>query len=66
MGALYLVKESAGEKWLLDLAASHGFSPTMLNSIQYLTMTSEVMGRYKDQNPIRWFPISKLTFSHSA
>jgi len=62
MGALYLVKESAGEKWLLDLAASHGFSPTMLNSIQYLTMTSEVMGRYKDQDPIRWFPISKLTF----
>ncbi|MGA2939244.1 MAG: ATP-binding protein [Syntrophobacteraceae bacterium] len=63
MGALYLVKESSGEKWLLELAAHHGFSATLLNCIQYLTMTSEVMGRYKDKDPIRWFPSSKLTFA---
>ncbi len=63
MGALYLVKESSGEKWLLELAAHHGFSPTLLNCIQYLTMSSEMMGRYEDKDPIRWFPISKLTFA---
>ena len=63
MGALYLVKESTEEKWLLELAAHHGFSPTLLNCIQYLTMSSEMMGRYDEQNPIRWFPISKVTFA---
>ena len=66
MGALYLVKESSGEKWLLELAAHHGFSPTLLNCIEYLTMTSEMMGRYKDKDPIRWFPSSKLTFASPA
>lgn len=63
MGALYLVKESSGEKWLLELSAHHGFSPTLLNCIRYLTMSSEMMGRYKAKDPIRWFPISKLTFA---
>jgi K+-sensing histidine kinase KdpD len=63
MGALYLVKESSDEKWLLELAAHHGFSPTLLNCIQYLTMSSEMMGRYDEQDPIRWFPISKVTFT---
>lgn len=63
MGALYLVKESSGEKWLLELAAHHGFSATLLNCIQYLTMTSEMMGRYNEHKPIRWFPISKVTFA---
>ncbi len=63
MGALYLVKESLGEKWLLELAAHHGFSSILLNCIQYLTMPSEMMGRYKEKDPIRWFPISKLTFA---
>ncbi|MFZ0929306.1 MAG: ATP-binding protein [Syntrophobacteraceae bacterium] len=62
MGALYLVKESSGEKWRLELSAHHGFSPTLLNYIQYLTMASEMMGRYKDKDPVRWFPISKLAF----
>ncbi|MEN6438842.1 MAG: ATP-binding protein [Syntrophobacter sp.] len=63
MGALYLVKESSEEKWLLELAAHHGFSPTLLNCIQFLTMPSELMDRYDEQDPIRWFPISKITFS---
>ncbi len=63
MGALYLVKESLEEKWLLELAAHHGLSPTLLNCIQYLTMASETMGRYDEQKPIRWFPISKITFT---
>lgn len=63
MGALYLVKESTDEKWLLELAAHHGFSPTLLNCIQYLTMTSAMMDRYDESNPIRWFPISKVTFA---
>jgi len=64
MGALYLVRESSGEKWLLELAAHHGFSLTLINSIQYLTMPSAMMARYKDKDPIRWFPISKLTFAN--
>ena len=63
MGALYLVKESTEEKWLLELAAHHGFSPSLLNCIQYLTIPSELMDRYDEQDPIRWFPISKITFS---
>lgn len=63
MGALYLVKESSEEKWLLELAAHHGFSPTLLNCIQFLTMPSELMDRYDEQDPIRWFPIRKITFT---
>lgn len=63
MGAMYLVKESSEEKWLLELAAHHGFSQTLLNCIQYLTMPSEMMDRYDGQDPIRWFPIRKITFA---
>ncbi|MFZ2445303.1 MAG: ATP-binding protein [Syntrophobacteraceae bacterium] len=63
MGALYLVTESSEEKWLLELAAHHGFSPTLLNCIQFLTMPSELMDRYDEQDPIRWFPIRKITFT---
>ncbi len=63
MGALYLVRESTEEKWLLELAAHHGFSPTLLNCIQFLTMPSEMMDRYDEQDPIRWFPIRKVTFT---
>jgi signal transduction histidine kinase len=63
MGALYLVKESSEEKWLLELSAHHGFSPSLLNCIQYLTIPSELMDRYDEQDPIRWFPIRKITFA---
>lgn len=63
MGALYLVIESSGEKWLLELAAHHGFSPTLLNCIQFLTMPSELMDRYDEQDPVRWFPRSKIAFT---
>jgi len=63
MGALYLVVEDSGEKWLLELAAHHGFSPTLLNCIQFLTMPSEIMDRYDEQDPVRWFPRSKIAFT---
>lgn len=63
MGVIYLVRESTEEKWLLELAAHHGFSPTLLNCIQFLTMPSELMDRYDEQDPIRWFPIRKVTFT---
>jgi len=63
MGALYLVKEASGDRWLLELAVHHGFSPTLLNCIQFLTMPSGLMARYDEQDPIRWFPISKITFA---
>ncbi len=63
MGALYLVKESSEEKWLLELAAHHGFSPSLLNCIHYLTMPSELMGRYAESDAVRWFPRCEVTFS---
>ncbi|SPF43070.1 GAF sensor signal transduction histidine kinase [Syntrophobacter sp. SbD1] len=63
MGSLYLVKESNGEKWLLELSAHHGFSPTLLNSIQFLTLPAKTLARYNDKNPIRWFPISRIDFA---
>jgi len=63
MGALYLVKESSVEKWLLELAAHHGYSSTLLNCMQYLTMSPETIGKYDAQDPIRWCPISEVTFA---
>lgn len=63
MGSLYLVKESNGENWLLELSAHHGFSPTLLNSIQFLTLPAKKLARYNDKNPIRWFPISRIDFA---
>ncbi|MDR3556361.1 MAG: ATP-binding protein [Syntrophobacteraceae bacterium] len=63
MGALYLVKDSSGEKWLLELSAHHGFAPRLLNTVQYLTIPSEMMDKYWQNEPIRWFPISKLYFA---
>jgi len=65
VGMLYLVKESTGEKWLLELAAHHarhGFSPNMVNCIQNLSMSAESMRSYHGKAPVRWFPISKIVF----
>jgi signal transduction histidine kinase len=65
VGMLYLVKESGGEKWLLDLAAHHahhGFSPAMVNSIQNLTLSAKSMDSYDGEAAVRWFPVSKIIF----
>ena len=63
MGGLYLVKETSGEKWLLELSAHHGFAPRLLSTVQYLKMPSEMMDKYWQVDPVRWFPISKLYFA---
>ena len=63
MGALYLVKEVSEEKWLLELSAHHGFAPRLLNTVKYLKIPSEMMVKYWEKDPIRWFPISKLYFA---
>ncbi len=62
MGALYLVKEASGDNWLLELSAHHGFAPRLLNTVQYLKIPSEMMDKYWQMVPVRWFPISKLYF----
>ncbi len=63
MGALYLVKETSREKWLLELSAHHGFAPRLLNTVQYLKIPSEMMDKYWQDDPVRWFPISRLYFA---
>jgi nitrogen-specific signal transduction histidine kinase len=62
MGALYLVKESRSEIWLLELSAHHGFSPTLLDYVQYVKLPGTTMRRYYEE-PIRWLPLSKITFA---
>jgi signal transduction histidine kinase len=65
VGMLYLVKESTGEKCLLELSAhySHlGFSPATVKSIQNLAMSAKTMSSYNGEAPVRWFPVSKILF----
>ena len=62
MGALYLVKESTSEKWLLELSAHHGVSPSLLDCIQNITLPSKTIGSYDGKDPVRWFPISRIVF----
>ncbi|MGC9194860.1 MAG: ATP-binding protein [Syntrophobacteraceae bacterium] len=63
MGALYLVKDSSGDKWVLEMSAHHGFAPRLLDTVQYLKIPSQMMDKYWQGEPIRWFPISKLFFA---
>ncbi len=63
MGAIYLAKETTDEQWLLELAAHRGFSDILLNSIQFLSIPTRLIDKYHYQQPVRWFPVSKLTFA---
>jgi len=63
MGAIYLARETSDEQWLLELAAHHGFSATLLNCIQFLSIPTNLMDKYHHQQPVRWFPASKITFT---
>lgn len=63
MGAIYLAKETSDEQWLLELAAHHGFSEMLLNCIQFLAIPTDLIDRYHYQQPVRWFPVTKITFS---
>lgn len=62
MGALYLVAETVGSRWFLNLAANHGFSAELVDSIQMLTMASRQMEKVGNQGGVAWFHPRKLVF----
>ena len=62
MGAIYLVTETIEPQWYLSLAANHGFSTELVNSIQMLTMASRQMERFRHQAGVTWFHPKKLVF----
>jgi two-component system, NtrC family, sensor kinase len=62
MGAIYLVAETIEPQWYLSLAANHGFSTELVNSIQMLTMASRQMERFRHQAGVTWFHPKKLVF----
>lgn len=63
MGALYLAREISEDQWHLELAAHYGFSTDLLNCIQFFSVPSGIMDRNNYQQPVRWFPVSKITFA---
>ncbi|NLI82193.1 MAG: PAS domain-containing protein [Deltaproteobacteria bacterium] len=63
MAALYLVKEVFDDYWLLELAAHHGFTATLINCIQSLSISTEVINRFYYLKPVKWFPTRKLVFA---
>ena len=62
MGAIYLVAETVGSRWFLNLAANHGFSTELVDSIQMLTMASRQMEKVGSQGGVAWFHPRKLVF----
>jgi two-component system NtrC family sensor kinase len=62
MGAIYLVKERANGMWLLELAAHHGFSSTLVDSIQCFEVSPAVMDDFYRDHPVKWLPVSKVVF----
>lgn len=63
MGAIYLLKEVQADQLLLELAAHHGFSYTLANSIKFLSAPRNLIEGYYFKNPVRWLPINKIVFS---
>lgn len=61
MGAIYLFRDGrpAGQ---LYLAAHHGFSSALVNSIQRLNLTEEQLVRVRDREPAIWFAADKIVF----
>lgn len=62
MGAIYLIKERLDSQWLVELAAHHGFSSSLVNAIQSFSLTQEVIEKYSNQQLVRWFPVDKVVF----
>lgn len=63
MGAIYLVKDVLEDHWLLELAANHGFTPALVESIQTLAIPTYLMNEFDWNKPVRWYPISKIVFA---
>lgn len=62
MGAIYLFKETVDSQCLLELAAHHGFSSSLVQSIRSFSLTPEILDAGRRPQPVRWFPVSKLFF----
>jgi two-component system NtrC family sensor kinase len=61
MGALYMFREGGAPGELL-LAAHHGFSSALVNSIQRLTLNDTQLDRIRNREPVIWFPADKIVF----
>ncbi len=61
MGAIYLFRDPSSPRHL-QLAAHHGFSSTLVSSIQTLELSARQLDRLHHKEPVLWFPSSKITF----
>jgi len=62
MGALYLFPDGGPVGELL-LAAHHGFSSALINSIQRLTLTEAQLDRIRNREPVIWFAADQIVFA---
>jgi len=62
MGAIYLIKDLVDTRWTVELAAHHGFSSTLVSSIQTFSLAQKTIDKSSSQQPVRWFPRSKVVF----
>ena len=62
MGAIYLVKDLVETQWTVELAAHHGFSSTLVNSIQSFSLAQKTIDKFSSHTPVRWFPRDKVVF----
>lgn len=62
MGALYLFQDGGPVGELL-LAAHHGFSSALVNSIQRLTLTEAQLDRIRNREPVIWFAADQIVFA---
>jgi two-component system, NtrC family, sensor kinase len=63
MGAIYLVEEALDRQWFFKLAAHHGFSEALVDSIQLLALAGQQIERLSGQQPVGWISPDKLVFS---
>ncbi len=63
MGAIYLVKDVAEGRHVLELSAHHGFSSTLVHHIETLTVEGSIMDDFFDRRPVRWFSVRKVAFA---
>lgn len=62
MGAIYLVRDLVENEWSIELAAHHGFSSTLVSSIQSFFLSDKAISRFFSSEPVRWFPRRKVVF----
>lgn len=62
MGAIYLVKDLVENRWSIELAAHHGFSSTLVSSIQSFFLSDQTISRFFSSQSVRWFPRDRVIF----